>query len=115
VMTVTTNVWSLAALSVVAGLGMGFGQPLSMTLVVQLVPENARSTALAVRLTGNRIGQVATPAVAGLIAGSRGAASVFWLLSGMLVASAVAIQRPVIKRPKPGASESRASETLLEE
>ena len=115
VMTVTTNVWVLAALSVVAGLGMGFGQPLSMTLVVQLVPENARSTALAVRLTGNRIGQVATPAVAGLIAGSRGAASVFWLLSGMLVASAVAIQRPVSRRRKPGASEPRAAETLLEE
>ncbi len=67
---------------------MGFGQPLSMTLVVQRVPEQARATALAVRLTGNRIGQVATPAAAGVIAGSAGAGSVFWLLSAMLVGSA---------------------------
>ncbi len=74
---------------------MGFGQPLSMTLVVQRVPEQARATALAVRLTGNRIGQVATPAAAGVIAGSAGAGSVFWLLSAMLVASALAIQRPL--------------------
>jgi hypothetical protein len=32
-----------------------------MTLVVPLVPEHARATALALRLTGNRVGQVAAP------------------------------------------------------
>ena len=111
-MTVTTEVWTLAALSIVAGAGMGFGQPLSMTLVVQLVPEHARSTALAVRLTGNRIGQVVTPAVAGLIAGSRGASSVFWLLSGMLLASALAIQRPSLERQDAASPEARAAEIL---
>ena len=92
-MTVTHDVWALAGLSIVAGFGMGFGQPLSMTLVVQLVPEHAKSTALAVRLTGNRIGQVATPAAAGVVAGNAGATSVFWLLGAILAASAVAIQR----------------------
>jgi len=70
-MTVTDDVWALAALCVVMGFGLSFGQPLSMTLVVQLVPEHARSTALAVRLTGNRIGQVATPAAAGLLPEAR--------------------------------------------
>jgi MFS family permease len=92
-MTVTDEVWVLAILSIVAGFGMGFGQPLSMTLVVQLVPEHAKSTALAVRLTGNRVGQVATPSAAGLIAGNAGASPVFWLLGGILAASALAIQR----------------------
>lgn len=92
-MTATHDVWALALLCVVAGLGMGYGQPLSMTLVVQRVPEQARSTALAVRLTGNRIGQVVTPAAAGVVAGRTGSGSVFWLLGAMLVASAVAIQR----------------------
>lgn len=100
-MTATHDVWALAALSVVAGFGMGFGQPLSMTLVVQLVPPHARSTALAVRLTGNRIGQVATPAAAGVVAGSAGAGSVFWLLGGILTASALAI-RPFVERPERG-------------
>jgi len=102
-MTVTDDVWALAALCVVMGFGLGFGQPLSMTLVVQLVPEHARSTALAVRLTGNRIGQVATPAAAGVVAGSTGVSSVFWLLGALLVASALAIHGPAPPRPtEPG-------------
>jgi MFS family permease len=92
--TLTDQVLALALLSAVAGFGLGFGQPLSMTMVVQLVPENARSTALGLRLTGNRLGQVAMPAAAGVIAGAAGAGAVFWLIGAVLVASALAVQRP---------------------
>jgi MFS family permease len=88
----------LAVLCVVAGLGLGFGQPLSMTLVVRRVPHDARGTALAVRLAGNRVGQVAAPAAAGVVAGSAGARVVFWVLSGLLATSAVAVGRA----PEPG-------------
>jgi MFS family permease len=109
--TVTDNVLALAVLCAVAGVGLGFGQPLSMTLVVQLVPEHARATALGVRLTGNRLGQVAAPAAAGVIAGSAGAGSVFWLTSAMLAASAVAIRRPA-KTPSPAPVET--AEATLE-
>jgi MFS family permease len=111
--TFTDELWLLALLSVVAGFGMGFGQPLSMTLVVRQVPEHARATALAVRLTGNRIGQVAVPVVAGLVAGGAGVGSVFWLLSGVLMASALAVE----SRGRPAAPElpePEASERLLE-
>jgi MFS family permease len=94
---VTGSVALLALLSAAAGFALGFGQPLSMTIVVQLVPERARGTALALRLTGNRVGQVAAPAGAGLLAGATGTASVFWLLSAMLFASGVAI-RPTAGR-----------------
>lgn len=83
----------LAVLCVITGVGLGFGQPLSMTLIVQLVPEYARGTALAVRLAGNRVGQVAAPAAAGVVAGSAGARSVFWVLSALLGCSALAIRR----------------------
>jgi len=83
----------LAILSVVAGFGLGFGQPLSMTIVAQLVPQQMRATALAVRLTGNRVGQIAAPAAAGLLAGGAGTASVFWLMSAMLLASGMVIRR----------------------
>jgi MFS family permease len=91
-------VWALALLAVVAGFGLGFGQPLSMTIVVQLVPSYARATALAIRLTGNRVGQVAGPAAAGAVAGSGGIRPVFWMLSGTLTASAAAVLRPGIAR-----------------
>jgi MFS family permease len=88
-----SSVPALFALAVVVGAGLGFGQPLSMAVVVQLVPASARATALAVRLTGNRLGQVAAPAAAGAIAGSGGTAPVFWMLGGMLLASAAAVRR----------------------
>lgn len=103
--TFTDNVFVLGALAAVAGFGLGFGQPLSMTMVVQLVPQQVRGTALAVRLTGNRLGQVAVPAVAGVLAGSAGLRAVFWLLGGLLVASAVAVERqprPVSEAEPPG-------------
>jgi len=90
-LTLTNDVAVLALLAVVVGAGLGFAQPLSMTIVVQLVPAHARASALAIRLTGNRLGQVAAPAAAGLVAGSAGAASVFWLTSGLLVASGLAV------------------------
>ena len=83
----------LAALSLAAGFGLGFGQPLSMTLVAQLVPHHARATALAVRITGNRIGQITAPAAAGVVAGAAGAAAACWLLSAMLAASGLIVQR----------------------
>jgi MFS family permease len=87
------GVLPLAVLCLITGVGLGFGQPLSMTLIVQLVPEYARATALAVRLTGNRVGQVAAPAAAGVVAGSAGARSVFWVLSALLGCSALAVRR----------------------
>jgi MFS family permease len=90
----------LFVLCVVIGVGLGFGQPLSMTLVVQLVPEHARATALGVRLTGNRLGQVAAPAAAGAIAGSAGTAPVFWMLSAMLAVSACGVY-PLRRRGLP--------------
>lgn len=92
-MTFTSQLWVLALLALVVGAGLGYGQPLSMTIVVQRVPLHARATALGVRLTGNRVGQVAAPAAASVVAGNAGASSVFWLLSGVLAATAVAAAR----------------------
>lgn len=97
--TLTGHVVALAALALLLGASLGFAQPLSMTMVVQLVPARARASALAVRLTGNRLGQVAAPAAAGLVAGRAGASSVFWLMSGVLAASAFVAPRRVREEP----------------
>ena len=83
----------LVALSLVAGFGLGFGQPLSMTLVAQLVPQHTRATALSVRISGNRIGQITAPAAAGLVAGAAGSAAAFWLLAAVLAASGLVLYR----------------------
>ncbi len=78
----------LAAVLAVLGFCLGVGQPLSMTTVVRAAPDAARSTALALRLTGNRLGQVAAPAGAGLIAGAVGVAAPFVLLGAGLIGAA---------------------------
>ncbi|MEV0601465.1 MFS transporter [Streptomyces sp. NPDC050315] len=88
-------VWALALVLAALGFCLGVGQPLSMTTVVQAAPDDARSTALALRLTGNRLGQVAAPAGAGLAAGIAGAAAPFVLLGVLLLGSAaVALRSP---------------------
>ncbi|MFE4796681.1 MFS transporter [Streptomyces sp. NPDC056708] len=79
---------ALAVMLAVLGFCLGAGQPLSMTTVVQAAPAEARSTALALRLTGNRLGQVAAPASAGLIAGVAGTAAPFVMLGALLLAAA---------------------------
>jgi MFS family permease len=83
----------LVLLMVGAGLGLGLGQPLTMTWIVRLVPPSSRGTALALRITGNRLGQAAVPAVAGGVAGLAGSAPVFWLMGVLLASSAIAAGR----------------------
>ncbi|QTD97572.1 MFS transporter [Streptomyces cyanogenus] len=88
-------VWALGAMLAVLGFCLGVGQPLSMTTVVQAAPDEARSTALALRLTGNRLGQVAAPATAGLVAGLAGVAAPFVMLGALLLlSSGVALRSP---------------------
>ncbi|MEV7676992.1 MFS transporter [Streptomyces sp. NPDC088341] len=81
-------VWGLALVLGALGFCLGVGQPLSMTTVVRAAPDEARSTALALRLTGNRLGQVAAPASAGLVAGVAGTAAPFVMLGALLLAAA---------------------------
>lgn len=90
---VPVPVWALACALVVLGFALGVGQPLTMSTVVQAAPPGARSTALALRLTGNRLGQVAAPAGAGLVAGVAGAASPFVLLGALLLGASGAAVR----------------------
>lgn len=88
-------VWALALILAALGFCLGVGQPLSMTTVVQAAPPEARSTALALRLTGNRLGQVAAPASAGLLAGVAGTAAPFLMLGVLLAgASVLAVRAP---------------------
>ncbi|WP_309485892.1 MFS transporter [Marinitenerispora sediminis] len=78
----------MAAALLVGGFLLGLGQPLTMTVVVRAVPDSARSTALALRLMGNRFGQVALPAGASLIAAGAGAGGALWFTCAVLLAAA---------------------------
>lgn len=89
------NPWIIGVLLAVCGIFWGIGQPLTMTWVVELVAPSDRASALAVRLTGNRLGQVAVPLVAGGIAGVAGVASIFWVTTALLTVAATTTWRSV--------------------
>ncbi|MDW6063820.1 MFS transporter [Streptomyces sp. FXJ1.4098] len=109
--------WGLGILLAALGFCLGVGQPLSMTTVVQAAPDGARSTALALRLTGNRLGQVAAPAAAGLLAGLAGTAAPFVMLGVLLLASAGVAIRPTGRGaapPVPAEAPAPAKESSAE-
>ncbi len=89
VATPSTLLWPTLTIALMAlgGFFLGLGQPLTMTLIVQAVPMSWRSTALAVRLMGNRLGQVALPMAAGAVASTVGPAGAIWFAGLLLVIS----------------------------
>ncbi|MCC9708587.1 MFS transporter [Streptomyces sp. MNU76] len=108
-------VWALAVILAALGFCLGAGQPLSMTTVVQAAPDDARSTALALRLTGNRLGQAGAPAAAGLIAGVAGVAAPFVMLGALLlVSSAIALRSPA-EPGRPGRDRRRGTSAKRKE
>ena len=84
---VITVPWLAAVLLFVGGFCLGLGQPITMTLVSTAVPSSWRGSALAVRLVGNRAGQVAMPLLAGLVAAPLGPAGAIWSTCAVLLVS----------------------------
>lgn len=82
----------LLGVMVIAGLGLGLGQPVTLSWVADRAPDNLRGTALGVRLSGNRLGQVALPLIVGGIAGTAGLGAVWLSLSVLLAGSAVTVR-----------------------
>lgn len=83
------NAWAAAICLTVGGFFLGLGQPLTMSMITTAVPDSWRGSALAVRLMGNRLGQVAMPLLAGVVAVPLGPAAAIWLSCGVLAASGI--------------------------
>ena len=79
----------LVVLMMALGLTLGLGQPLTMSWLALLVPQSLRGRALAVRLVGNRLGQVLAPTAAAGVSGVVGSRAVFWMLSLLLATATV--------------------------
>lgn len=81
--------WATLVLLFAGGIFLGLGQPLTMSLISEAVPHHWRGSALAVRLMGNRLGQVVMPLAAGVIAAPLGPAGAIWFSCAVLVGSGV--------------------------
>jgi MFS family permease len=74
------------------GFGLGIAATLSFSEVVLLAPQAARATALSLRITGNRIGQVALPFLGSFLATAAGAGGVLIATALLLAASGIAVR-----------------------
>ncbi|VXB21811.1 MFS transporter [Arthrobacter sp. 9AX] len=86
--------WLLFVVMAVLGLGLGIGQPLTMSWLSAQAPPGQRGRALALRLAGNRVGQVILPSAIGGVAAGLGAAGVF-LASAVVVGGSLLLLRGV--------------------
>ncbi len=69
----------LGVLVTVIGFGLGVSQPVTMSWLAEATPAGMRGRAMSLRLSGNRLGQVVVPSLAGLLATSTGAGGVLLL------------------------------------
>ncbi len=84
----TSNFWWIALIMAVSGFAMGIGQPATMAWVSRISSPESRGLAISIRLSANRFGQVAMPALAGLVAGAT-TAGVFYMLAALQAATIV--------------------------
>jgi len=97
------NAWLLALISFLLGLGLGCGQPLSMILTHAYSPDGRAGEAMGLRITANKIIQVAVPLVFGFMGGAFGLFAVFWSNAVLLAAGGYINEKgdaaPVPKKP----------------
>ncbi|HET8678647.1 MAG TPA: MFS transporter [bacterium] len=72
-----TSFWALAAAFSLVGVGNGFMQPLTMSLVSGRAAAGMRGLAIGLRMTGNQFAQVIGPPCFGLIVGAFGLGAAF--------------------------------------
>jgi MFS family permease len=79
--------------AIAIGLGLGIASTLTLSGVAEYSPPQARGTAMSLRITGNRIGLVLMPFIAGVVAAGTGVLGIFLLNALTLAICAVALQR----------------------
>ena len=84
-----SGVAMLVLVAFLLGLGLGSAQPLTIMLTYHHAPAGRSGEALGMRLTVNKITQIAIPVVFGGIGALFGLAPVFWANAGFLLASGV--------------------------
>jgi MFS family permease len=92
---------------IVIGLGLGIASTTTLSGIVDLAPAHARGTALTVRITGNRVGQVLVPFLASLIAVATGTAGILLVIGFALAASGAAVR---LSRREPAAGRIASGE-----
>jgi MFS family permease len=76
------------AAAVLIGAGLGIAGTLTLSGIVEVAPPEARATAMTIRITGNRLGLVFVPFLAGVLAATTGVAGILVFIGASLAAAA---------------------------
>lgn len=85
----------MAGVLMLAGLSLGIGQPLSMSVVSAAAAEGTRGTWMSIRLLGNRLGQAVIPVGVGIFATGFGAPGVFAVLGSTMAVATLGAVKPL--------------------
>jgi MFS family permease len=92
---------TMYAVLVILGFTMGIASTLTLSGVMYIAPPEVCGTALTLRMTGNRVGQIVFPALAGLVAAATGVGGILLALGVGLAASGIAV---AMSQPPPPTS-----------
>ncbi|MEK6594485.1 MAG: MFS transporter [Pseudomonadota bacterium] len=92
------NAYALAAVAFLLGLGVGCGQPMSMSLIYALAPPGRASESAGLRVTVNNVAHLVIPLLFGSIGTAFGYAPVFVANSAMLVAGGFLMRKAGISK-----------------
>lgn len=87
-----STVWLLVPMLAAMGFGLGVGTPLTMAWLTRRTPREDRGTALAIRMTGNRLGQTIFPIGFGAMAGVLGPGTVFLVMAASMFTGATVLR-----------------------
>ncbi len=94
--------------ALLCGVALGFNQPLSMAIVADHAPAGQRSSALAMRLAGNRVSLVASPLLLGLVVAGFGLPACFAVAAVAPIAGMITVLRFQARGGEAAASSSAA-------
>jgi MFS family permease len=98
---VLSGIPMLVATAFLLGLGLGSAQPLTIMMTYHHAPAGRSGEALGMRLTVNKITQIAIPVVFGGIGAVFGLAPVFWANAAFLLAGGILSVREGPARASP--------------
>lgn len=87
--------WVLYIVSLILGIMLGVGQPISMATIALYAPRAHQGTWFAMRLTGSRIGQVGLPLILSLALGGIGSAGVLAGSGALLLIASGVSRKPL--------------------
>lgn len=100
------NAWILLVLSAVMGVGLGCGQPLSLTTTYNASPKARTGEVLGLRLASNRLSQLIAPLFFGVVGSFGGLVAVFYVSGAFLLGGAFLTKEKARKADEPISSGS---------